>query len=224
MGPPAERWRLREADFNRLGLPMHEFRAPVIRRAAARSAELITERNTRPDRPRRGQAGIQVDAANQLAELSLATYRLLDPRNRANAIARVNVARILPQALSASSPIRFAGGADQWSGSSSSARADLFRNVHDRAIFGPQAETWQNVGVDASEGVLTRVDLPRVDLPRVDLSDVGVPRVVETLDDVDLLRQSSLQRRLRPIASVRSVAKWFARCIAVTTLLALTVA
>ncbi len=78
-------------DFRRLGVRPHECRLTVIRRAAARSARALAEKQlTSPTE----QVGLQ------LSRVATSAYRLLDPRQRHDVHQRAYVGRILPNALS----------------------------------------------------------------------------------------------------------------------------
>jgi hypothetical protein len=85
-------------DFRRLGIQDHEWRPSVIRQAASRSARGLARRLLKQKSPQ---------AIDQLSQVSLTTYRLLDPRRRVDAAARAHIGRILPQTLSAADSSSF---------------------------------------------------------------------------------------------------------------------
>lgn len=85
-------------DFRRLGIHAEEWRPSVIRRAASRSARGLARRLLRHQSPK---------AVQQLTQVSLSTYRLLDPRRRDDASARAHIGRILPQTLSSAEGVLF---------------------------------------------------------------------------------------------------------------------
>lgn len=156
---------LESDDFDRLGIPIDEFRPPVIRRAATRNAKSIARRLMLRDDDL---------SISQLSQLSLATYRLLDPRRRVNDVARAHVGRILPQAISASNPIRFLGRSAQWHEQRIAPFGGRYRKFAGKKIghFDHGAE-------------------------RFKFSDVA-----DVLSDEDLLKQSRFQRTFQRIFSL----------------------
>jgi hypothetical protein len=88
-------------DFRRLGVRPDETRVTVIRQAAVRTSKSLAQR----------QLEMPSETTElQLSQVATSTYRLMDPRNRDDATARIHVGRILPNAL------RWAGQASFFSG------------------------------------------------------------------------------------------------------------
>ena len=99
--PPTEPNRLKAEDFRRLGVRPQEWRATIIRRAAARSARELAERQLRVPTETTERA---------LSDVAVSTYRVLDPRRRNDSGERVSIGRILPLALTAASQAHFCDG------------------------------------------------------------------------------------------------------------------
>jgi hypothetical protein len=90
--------RLHLEDFRRLGVRPHEFRLEVIRNAVLRCAPRLARQH--------------LDAPTSQSELQLSrvltsTYRLMDPRRRADVTHRAYVGRVLPESLERASQTGF---------------------------------------------------------------------------------------------------------------------
>lgn len=94
-------------DFQRLGVRPYECRLTVIRQAAQRSSKVLAERQLKSPSE---QVGLQ------LCRVATSTYRLLDPRQRADSNQRAYVGRILPNTIAHAAPANFHSGAKQSSG------------------------------------------------------------------------------------------------------------
>ena len=77
-------------DFQRLGVPQTETRLAVIRHAAVRAAKSLASKQL---------SDPSTLTEQQLYQVAVSTYRLLDPRQRADKHSRAHVGRIRPGAL-----------------------------------------------------------------------------------------------------------------------------
>ncbi len=88
-------------DFRRLGVRPDEARLTVIRQAAVRTSNPLARRQLKMPSEK---------TELQLSQVATSAYRLLDPRNRVDATARIHVGRILPNALRWAAQASFSSG------------------------------------------------------------------------------------------------------------------
>ena len=88
-------------DFRRLGVRPDEARLTVIRQAAVRTSKSLARRQLKMPSEK---------TELQLSQVAISAYRLMDPRNRVDATARIHVGRILPNALRWAAQASFSSG------------------------------------------------------------------------------------------------------------------
>lgn len=102
-----------EDDFATLGVRNMEWRLPVIRAAAERSAKVIARSQlAKPCR----------EHEEHLTQITLSTYRLIDPRYRASPFQQVRVGRLMPLLLQRAACVEFTPSA--WMGRNGQAEPD----------------------------------------------------------------------------------------------------
>jgi len=171
--PPID---LQLEDFHRLGVRPHEMRLTVIRRAASKTSRALAESQLKEP---------SATAALQLSRVTTSAYRLLDPRNRGDALQRVHIGRILPTVL-------------MWAGQTK------FQNqqpgIRKNAIAGGSIRLSENSDGPGSAvlfqgGGLSEADL--IELMELDSTPLlaGKPAWAHSLTDGDLLQRASLAHR-----------------------------
>ena len=149
--------RLQAEDFRRLGVRLQEWRPAIIRRAAARIARELAEKQLQSPTEQ---------AERELSKVTISTYRILDPRRRDDSSERVSVGRILPLALHAASQTRFCNGLpEQQIASTLSTDATEFMSIESlEELIGDLDPADAVFGIATSEG---SPSLPRVSTPIV---------------------------------------------------------
>ncbi|OUX51350.1 MAG: hypothetical protein CBE43_03695 [Rhodopirellula sp. TMED283] len=167
---------LQVEDFERLGICPDEMRLTVIRRAAIQSSRTLAESQL---------ANPSDTAALQLSRVTVSAYRLLDPRQRADAHQRIHVGRILPTVL-------MWAGQTKFENQQTGGRKAQIAGVGTAGALGTDDE---HAGTPFQGGGLSESDL--IELMELDSTPLlaGQPAWTQSFSDVDILGRTLFFKR-----------------------------